>query len=110
MQVELLKAYDPRFSISGRPASGSLTPEAAALQDGLLCHPALPGLDASVLAERRKDPNDLAAKVDACACVCICACMWCVCMCVVASSCIFSSCYFCYYSECWCLFGDDIAS
>lgn len=67
LQVEILKAYDPRFTVPGRDPATELLAEAAALQESLLAHPqaaeyaaAVPG---GVLAERLKDENDLPAKV-----------------------------------------------
>ncbi|KAG1679322.1 hypothetical protein FOA52_009354, partial [Chlamydomonas sp. UWO 241] len=63
LEMELLRAYDPKFSIPGRPQAEKLQPEAKALQDGLLMHPRLQELGAGVLAERAKDAGDLAAKV-----------------------------------------------
>ena len=47
-QMELLRAYDPRFNIPGRPASETLLPEASALQDSLLAHPRLADFGAEV--------------------------------------------------------------
>ena len=46
--MELLRAYDPRFNIPGRPASETLLPEASALQDSLLAHPRLADFGAEV--------------------------------------------------------------
>ena len=62
-QVELLRAYDPRFTIPGRPANASLHPEASALQDSLLSNPRLPEFSSDALAERQQDERDLAAAL-----------------------------------------------
>ena len=53
--MELLRAYDPRFNIPGRPASEALQPEASAMQDGLLAHPKL----ADFGSEVRSDCSDM---------------------------------------------------
>ncbi|MEW5312856.1 MAG: hypothetical protein WDW38_004457 [Sanguina aurantia] len=63
LELELLKAYDPKFALAGRPELPSLGPEASALQAGLLGHPRVMELSAQVLALRRADEGDLAAQV-----------------------------------------------
>ncbi|KAG2499074.1 hypothetical protein HYH03_003257 [Edaphochlamys debaryana] len=72
LKQELLKAYDPRFAIAGRPpaepgaASGPLAglqPEASRLHDEVLMHPRLLEWQPEALQERQKEANDLAAKV-----------------------------------------------
>ncbi|PNH01366.1 hypothetical protein TSOC_012750, partial [Tetrabaena socialis] len=66
LQVELLKAYDPRFTIAGRPApapTDELQPEASELHDVLLQHPRLGEWAPEPLLERQKDAADLPARV-----------------------------------------------
>ena len=47
-QMELLRAYDPRFNIPGRAPCEALQHEASAMQDGLLAHPRLADFGAEV--------------------------------------------------------------
>lgn len=61
--MELLRAYDPHFTIPGRPANISLHPEASALQDSLLSNRRLPEFGSDAMAERQRDERDLAAAV-----------------------------------------------
>ena len=60
--MELLRAYDPRFNIPGRPANESLQPEASSMQDVLLGHPKLAEFGSEALLARSKDENDLVAR------------------------------------------------
>ncbi|KAG2453644.1 hypothetical protein HYH02_001857 [Chlamydomonas schloesseri] len=66
LQLELLKAYDPRFALAGRsplPPGAELQEEASQLHDVLLQHPKLTEWAPEPLAERLKDGSDLTARV-----------------------------------------------
>ncbi|KAF5826443.1 hypothetical protein DUNSADRAFT_3069 [Dunaliella salina] len=63
LDVELMKAYDPRFSVPGRPPVSELLMEGAALQELLLCHERAPEIaeEGGVIGERMKDEDDVVA-------------------------------------------------
>jgi hypothetical protein len=62
LQMDLLRAYDPRFNIPGRPANESLQPEASNMHDVLLGHQKLVEFGSEALSSRTKDENDLVAR------------------------------------------------
>ena len=68
LEMELLKAYDPRFGVPGRKGAPitELQVEASLLQDSVLSHPKLadftPSDSSSGVSQRAKDGGDIAAR------------------------------------------------
>ncbi len=64
LRLELLRAYDPRVAIQGRPPPPKeLQAEASGLHDAVLQHPQLAAWAPEMVSERTKDAEDLPAKV-----------------------------------------------